>query len=56
MKFKRPQTISRNKLSKILRRFPRRHDPTLVLNLALFNYTDGSNRVFSKEQYARFSV
>src|SRR5262245_18293471 len=56
MKFKRQQTISRSKLPKILRRFRRSPDPILVLKLALFNYTDGWNRVFSKEQYARFSV
>ena len=28
----------------------------LVLNMALFNFTDGWNRAFSRDQYARFSV
>jgi hypothetical protein len=28
----------------------------LVLNMGLFNFTDGWNRAFSREQYARFSV
>jgi hypothetical protein len=55
MKLKRPQT-TKPKLPRISRRFRRRHDPMLVLNMALFNATDGWNRVFSREQYARFSV
>jgi hypothetical protein len=66
MKLKQPQTNSRprpdfaqlrrGKLSRIFRRSRRRHDPMLVLNMALFNFTDGWNRAFSREQYARFSV
>jgi hypothetical protein len=28
----------------------------LVLNMAVFNFTDGWNRAFRREQYARFSV
>ena len=32
------------------------HDPMLVLNMTLFNFTDGWNRAFFREQYARFSV
>jgi hypothetical protein len=40
----------------IFRRSSRRHDPMLVLNMALFNFTDGWNRAFSRDQYARFSV
>jgi len=56
MKLKRPQTNSKPKLPKILRRSRRRHDPMLVLNMTLFNFTDGWNRAFSREQYARFSV
>jgi hypothetical protein len=56
MKLKRSQTNPRPKLPKILRRSRRRHDPMLVLNMALFNFTDGWNRAFSREQYARFSV
>jgi hypothetical protein len=57
MKLKRSQTNSRPKAPKILQRRSRgRHDPMLVLNMALFNFTDGWNRAFSREQYARFSV
>jgi len=56
MKLKQPQTNSRTKLPRILRRSQRRHDPMLVLNMAIFNFTDGWNRAFSREQYARFSV
>jgi hypothetical protein len=57
MKLKRSQTNSRPAAPKILqRRSLRRHDPMLVLNMTLFNFTDGWNRAFSREQYARFSV
>jgi hypothetical protein len=28
----------------------------LVLNMSLFNFTDGWSRVFSSEQYGRFSA
>jgi hypothetical protein len=28
----------------------------LVLNMVLFNFTDGWNRVFSTEHYGRFSA
>jgi hypothetical protein len=28
----------------------------LLLNMVMFNFTDGWNRVFSNEHYARFSV
>ena len=41
---------------RIFRRSSRRHDAMLVLNMALFNFTDGWNRAFSRDQYARFSV
>jgi hypothetical protein len=27
-----------------------------VLNMTLFNFTDGWNRAFFRDQYARFSV
>jgi hypothetical protein len=56
MKLKKPQINSRPKLPRIFRRSRRRHDPMLVLNMVLFNFTDGWNRAFSREQYARFSV
>jgi hypothetical protein len=56
MKIKKLQTTSKPKLPRIPRRSQRRHDPMLVLNMALFNFTDGWNRAFSREQYARFSA
>jgi hypothetical protein len=31
----------------------RRHDRMLVLNLALFNFTDGWSRTLAKYEYAR---
>jgi hypothetical protein len=56
MKLKQSQTNLRPRLSRIFRRSRGRHDPMLVLNMALFNFTDGWNRAFSREQYARFTV
>ncbi|HEY8649326.1 MAG TPA: hypothetical protein VIL70_00270 [Chthoniobacterales bacterium] len=40
-------------LRKIFRRSAPTHDPFLFLSMTLFNYTDGWNRTFSKEQYER---
>jgi hypothetical protein len=54
--FGRPGDLRRGKLAVIFGRSRQRHDPMLVLNMALFNFTDGWNRAFSREQYARFSV
>ena len=31
----------------------RRHDPMLVFNMSIFNFTDGWSRTFSKYEYAR---
>ncbi len=56
MKTKQFQSNFKRTLSRIFRRSSRRHDPMLVLNMALFNFTDGWNRAFSRDQYARFSV
>jgi hypothetical protein len=42
------------RLRRIFRRRVRRHDPMLVLNMTLFNFTDGWSRVFSRDQYGRF--
>jgi hypothetical protein len=56
MKTKQLQSNSKRALRKILWRRPRAHDPMLVLNMVRFNFTDGWNRAFSREQYARFSV
>jgi hypothetical protein len=41
-------------LRRIFRRRVRRHDPMLVLNMSIFNYSDGWSRTFSKNEYARF--
>ena len=38
----------------IFRRRARRHDPMLVFNMSIFNFTDGWSRTFSKYEYARF--
>jgi len=55
MKLKQLQISPKPRLPRVPRR-SRRHDPMLVLNMALFNFTDGWDRAFSREQYARFSV
>jgi len=56
MKTKQIQSNSKLSLWTILRRSSRRHDPMLVLNMVLFNFTGGWNRVLGRDQYARFSV
>jgi hypothetical protein len=56
MKTKQIQNNAKLGPWRIFRRSLRRHDPMLVLNMALFNFTDGWNRVFFRDQYARFSV
>ena len=43
-------------LRRIFRRRVSRHDPMLVLNMSIFNFTDGWSRTFSKYDYARFSA
>ena len=43
-------------LRKFFRPSVRRHDPLLLLNMSLFNFTDGWRRTFSKNKYARFSA
>ena len=53
MKTKPFQSNAKRSLWKIFRRSSRRHDPMLVLNMTLFNFTDGWNRVLSRDQYAR---
>jgi hypothetical protein len=54
MKNKRQNFSQR--LRRIFRRRVRRHDPMLVLNMTLFNFTDGWSRTFSRDQYGRFYV
>jgi hypothetical protein len=44
------------RLRRLFRRRVRRHDPMLVLNMSIFNFTDGWSRTFSKNEYARFSA
>jgi len=56
MKTKQVQSNSKLGRWRIFRRSSRRHDPMLVLNMTLFNFTDGWNRALSGDQYARFSV
>lgn len=50
------ESDSKRRSGKMFQRSSRRHDPMLVLNMALFNFAGGWNRVLSRDQYARFSV
>ena len=52
MKTREHETNFKGALHKLLRRSSRRHDPMLVLNMSIFNFTDGWNRTFSKYEYA----
>jgi hypothetical protein len=54
MKTTQRENNFRSTLRKVFRRRARRHDPMLVLNMTIFNYTDGWSRTFSKHEYARF--
>jgi hypothetical protein len=42
------------RLARFFRRRVRRHDPLLVFNLSIFNFTDGWSRTFSKYEYERY--
>jgi hypothetical protein len=53
MKTTRRENNFSNTMRKIFRRRTRRHDRMLVLNMSIFNYTDGWSRTFSKNEYAR---
>jgi len=55
MKAKQRENNFRNRIRRLFRRRARRHDPMLVLNMSLFNFTDEWGRVFSREHYGRFS-
>jgi len=55
MKTKQTRTSSKRTLRSIFRRRRQIHDPMLVLNMSFFNFTDGWNRVFSRDLYGRFS-
>jgi hypothetical protein len=54
MKTKQRENHFRSRLRKIFRPSARRHDPMLVFNMSIFNFTDGSSRTFSKYEHARF--
>jgi len=54
MKTNQRENNFRRTLRKIFRRRMRRHDAMLVLNMSIFNFTDGWRRTFSKHEYARF--
>jgi hypothetical protein len=56
MKAKQPENNFKSRLRGIFRRRTDRHDPMLVLNMSIFNFTDGWSRTFSKHQYARFNA
>jgi hypothetical protein len=47
------QNFSR-RLRQIFRRRTHRHNPMLVFNMSIFNYTDGWSRTLSKDGYGRF--
>ena len=44
----------KSRLRKSFRPRTPRHDPMLVLNMSIFNFTDGWRRTFSRNEYARF--
>jgi hypothetical protein len=48
MKAKPSENNSRSKLRNVFRRRAPRHDPMLVLNMSIFNFTDGWRRTFAK--------
>jgi hypothetical protein len=51
---KQRENNSGGTLRKIFPRHARGHDRMLVLNMSIFNFTDGWGRTFSKYEYARF--
>ena len=53
MKTKQLENNFRSTLRKVFRRRILRHDPMLVLNMSIFNFTDGWSRTFSKYEYVR---
>jgi hypothetical protein len=53
MKTKQRENNFRRALRQIFQPGARRHDPMLVLNMSIFNLTDGWSRTFSKYEYAR---
>ena len=53
MKTREHETNFKGALRKLLRRSSRRHDPMLVLNMSIFNFTDGWSRTVLKYRYIR---
>jgi len=53
MKTKQRENNFRRAVRRIFQRRVGRHDPMLVLNMSIFNFTDGWRRRFSKHEYAR---
>ena len=47
-RMKTPQRNLADKWREMLRRRRRMHDPMLVLNMSIFNFTDGWNRTFNQ--------
>jgi hypothetical protein len=56
MKATQRENNLRKRLRTVFRRRARRHDPMLVFNMSIFNFTDGWSRTFSKKEYARSCV
>jgi hypothetical protein len=53
MKAKQRENNFRTRVRDLFRRRATRHDPFLVFNMSIFNFTDGWSRTFSKQQYGR---
>jgi hypothetical protein len=53
MKTKQRENNFRRALRKVFQLRARSRDPMLVLNMSIFNFTDGWNRTFSKYEYVR---
>jgi len=53
MKAKQRGNNFRSRVRDLFRRRAPRHDPLLVFNMSIFNFTDGWSRTFSKHEYAR---
>jgi len=54
MKARQRENNFRKRVRDLFRRRAPGHDPLLVFNMSIFNFTDGWNRTFSKYEYARF--
>jgi hypothetical protein len=53
MKPKQGENNFRSRVRMFFQGRARWHDPMLVLNMSIFNFTDGWTRTFSKYEYAR---